>query len=160
MDAGDVNVIDGVAFTTWRNVAINVWGAGPSVQRLRALRTAFRALKERYPRTATITVLDADGLPSLTPEEREEAAAMARDTAGTTIAVAHVLEASGFSAAARRMVLSGVMLLSRPRYPHKTFDSAAGAARWIAEQIAPPAERVAATMALTDRIEAARARLR
>ncbi len=159
-EAGDIEVTEGLALGSWRNISINVWRERASVDLLRRLKPFTRKLKARWPSgTATLTVLDGKLPPRLTPEERAEAASMAAEFDGTTLAVAHVLESGGFRGAATRMVLSGVLTLSRPKYAHAAFGDLAEAADWIVDKAVPPAERAGAAEALVRRVDELRRRL-
>jgi hypothetical protein len=140
MDAGEIEVADGLVLTSWRNVAINVWTGRISVELLRMLRPHIQKLRAKHPDgTATFTVLDGGGeLPRLSPEALAEANSLACEFNGKNLALAYVVELNGFRGAAHRMLLSSVMTLSQPRYPYRTFDSIAAAASWISEKVVEP----------------------
>jgi hypothetical protein len=141
MSGGEIIVLDGLTISTWRNLAVNQWHGRVTVELLRALRPPIRALKARHPRgTATLTILDSEHLSRLGPAERREAALLAGEFDGTTLAVAHVVLGTGFRAAGVRMALTSVQLLARRDYQQRTFAAIDEAALWLAPRLDPTAD--------------------
>jgi hypothetical protein len=160
VDASDIIVLDGLAMTSWRNVFISVWRGRSSVALLQALREESTRYKQRFPAgNSSITVLENVAAMKLTPEERAEANALATWGEGTTLSVAHVVLGSSFGVAAARMVLAGMMKLSRRRYPNKTFEAIAPAVTWTLGHALPAVEHADAQPHIERTIAAARARL-
>jgi hypothetical protein len=126
---------DGFCVHYWKNVLVNVWHQQGTLPRLIEMRRVMQALADEYPNgIAELTVLRSTILAQPLPQrERDETNAMAKHFARHTVAQAFVVEGEGFRAATTRMVISGVILFSRPGYPYKTFAEAAPAARWLCE---------------------------
>ena len=156
MDEAEIVVQEGLVLTQWRNVFINVWTGDVTVDRLRAMRPMRLDMRRRFPQgTTTITVLDTS-LHQLAQDVRAEAAALAREFDSTTLGIAHVMEGSGFGAAARRMILGGILTLSGGRATSKMFESVIEAARWSAERIGETNDLQRVVAAIAAHVEAAR----
>jgi hypothetical protein len=134
MERGQVLVSDdGLALAAWRNVFVNVWRLEATLARLELVRREQRRLIERFPDgVANLTVIEPRVFSKpIGSTEREQAAAIAKEMAPHTRAMAYVVEGTGFRTATARMVLAGVNMVSRAAYPMKVFDTVTDGARWV-----------------------------
>lgn len=78
--------------------------------------------------------------PTSAPHEAEAKAAVAammrNDRGGRLVGSALVFEGQGFGAATVRFMATGLAMLARPAYPHRTFSSPADGARFLCEKLA------------------------
>lgn len=120
------------AFGTWHHMLIVVWKRETKIQTLRSIESCVRALaKERGTEIGLLTIVE-DGAPLPTPEARRVTADVLR---GAPIKLsAMVFEGHGFRAAAVRGVITGIGLIAKTPYPHRTFATVDEAAAWIEKE--------------------------
>ncbi len=107
------------------------------------------ALKARHARFAMIgTAEDAAKPPG--SEVRQRIVAMLRAYAGSLVAVAFLIEGTGFRSSLLRGITTGLTAMSRDVVPYHVASTGAGASRWVTDQLrglrvrdVPPAELLA-----------------
>jgi hypothetical protein len=119
-------------FGTWNHLVIVVWKHETTVSALRGSGALVRALaKERGFPVGLLTIVE-DGAPLPSTEARKVAAEVLH---GVPIKLsAMVFEGQGFRAASVRGVITGIGLLARTPYPHRTFATVKDAAIWIEKE--------------------------
>jgi hypothetical protein len=107
------------------------------MERLQMVRRQQLRLLGRFPGgIASLTVIEQRVfLDPIGAKERAEAAAIAKEMAPHTRAIAYVVEGSGFRTVTTRMILTGVNMVARPEHPVKVFDNPVAGAEWIATQL-------------------------
>ena len=120
------------AFGTWQHLVIVVWKQQTTVQALRSVGAlTFALAKDSGHKIGLLSIVE-DGAPLPTAEVRKVTADVLR---GVPIKLsAMVFEGHGFRAAAVRGVITGIGLLARTPYPHRTFAMVEDAAVWIEEE--------------------------
>jgi hypothetical protein len=127
-----VELRGGVASGLWRRVQIQSWSGVPSVDALRVAFQATQRLLARYGDGAVSLLSVASGalgLPSA--EARQLSGELMVKLSGRQIASATVVEGTGFTASAARAAVTGILLFSRTRTPHKIFSAVDAAAAWL-----------------------------
>ena len=148
----------GFAISTYQNHVITVWRKPATVDALRELRDVERRLLKANPQGISgITVMEPSSFDRVMgAAEREEASSIAKEFADRTLAGTYVFEGEGFRAAMARAVVSGILLVSRARYPNKVFATVQEGLTWLRSTLGPPVDDVA----LAERIAETRARIR
>ncbi len=118
---------------TWGPVFITLWKKEARVDAARAIQFALRDFAASTPtgRVACLTVIEAKAeLPS--KDARIAVANLLRFNAESIVCSLNVMEGEGFRAAAVRGVVTGISLVARQPFPHRTSASVALAASWVA----------------------------
>ncbi len=109
--------------------------AEPSRQYLDCMLPVHRKLQAIYPRgSALIVVIDPEAKPP-SQEAREELNQTLRSLAGVVVVGTHVVEGTGFRAAAKRSALSLVNLLTRLPFPMKVLGTLDEAVPWVLAEL-------------------------
>lgn len=129
---------DGVLLATWRNVLLNVGKGNPSKEFIDQVLQHAEDLLSVYPDGIVLMLLiyDGGGVPG--GKGRGRATQMLREIGPRLQALAAVIEGAGFWASAARSILTGLALMSRSRFPLRTFSEMNEAARWLVKYIQPP----------------------
>jgi hypothetical protein len=148
----------GFAISTYQNHVITVWRQPATLEALRELREVERRLLRINPKGVSgITVMEPSSFDRMMgAAEREEASSMAKEFNDRTLAGTYIFEGEGFRAAMARAVVSGILLVSRARYPHKVFPSVEDGLSWLGSKLGTPFD--GAELAL--RIAETRAKIR
>lgn len=111
-----------------------LWSQKPSPQTFEVQRARLVETVASAPRTAFLCVVGADTEP---PDQaiREASAQMISSHLGKLVAVACVVEGTGFRSAITRTVLSGMLLLLRSAPPMRVFDDTASAVPWLSSAL-------------------------
>jgi hypothetical protein len=116
---------------SFKNVFVTVWWAPATVEQVQRLPAQQEPLGRGYPRGyAALAILDA-GAGRVSAEVRAIAEKRLRQQPPNLVAVAQVIEGTGFGAAAVRSVASALTLLSRSGVHTRTFDALDPAAYWL-----------------------------
>lgn len=128
--SGELFVQDnGLAIATCGPVFVNLFYAPPTVQRLDELVKYQRALVERVPRHAVLSLVDPGVGREMGDDARRYARGLNDEMAPYTMGHCFVVLGSGFFAAMARSVIAGIQLLSRTKAPWRvTSDPVAGVA--------------------------------
>jgi hypothetical protein len=78
-----------------------------------------------------VVVLVEEGVPVPDGSARDELVRSMKLPASATEGVAFCILGSGFGAATRRAVITGLQLVSRPPYPVRIFESLDSAGEWV-----------------------------
>jgi hypothetical protein len=119
----------------WQNVLVLAFRSAPSVEQLRALEGIQRDVAARFPHGyVSLAVLPGLSRP-LDAEVRDSALALTASSPPELRAVAMVIDGRGFLAATTRSLATGIVLLTRPRWPVKIFPGVEPAAAWLASWV-------------------------
>lgn len=133
---------------TWRNVLLNVGKGNPSEEFMAQVQQHAEDLLSQYPDGIAMMLLvyDGGGVPG--GQGRGRATQMLREIGPRLQALAAVIEGAGFWASAARSVLTGLALMSRTRFPLRSFAGTNEAARWLVKHIRPavPLEELLAAL--------------
>ena len=118
-------------FGRWGRVAFVVWRSKTQPDGVRAGERWFESVVEAVGGPILLlTVLEEKvKLPDL--EARVELARFLGSAEGKIERSAVVFEGEGFRATSIRAVVSGVLIFSRPSYPHRVFSTVGAAARFL-----------------------------
>jgi hypothetical protein len=120
------------AFGTWHHLVIVVWKRETTVRALMSIGALVRALaKERGTQVGLLSIVE-DGAPLPSAEARKVTAEQLHGAPINLSAMA--FEGQGFRAAAVRGAITGIGLLARTPYPHRTFGTVKDAAVWIEKE--------------------------
>jgi hypothetical protein len=132
--SGNVIVLaedEGFVLGAYRSVFINIWRGVATMERLRRTLRESEGLARKFPDGyGTLAILGAAHV-AMPPEVRAFAEQLSRNPPASLKAIAHVIEGSGFGAAATRSLAAGMMLLNRAGSPIKIFDRPEAAAIWL-----------------------------
>jgi hypothetical protein len=146
-----------VVAASWRDVFFIVWQGAAGVDVLRTVvaheLSYVRRLRGR--KLAVMTVIPSTTLQLPDAATREVMDGARRELNPVTKAYAIVLPTTGFTTAAIRAMVGGMMLLQRPTYPAKVLEGLQAAFAWMAPLLDPdsgqaltPADLAAAYAAL------------
>jgi hypothetical protein len=136
----------------WRNVLVVAIRALPEADQLHRIHEIQRDVAARFPRGfAALAILPVLSPRPLSKEMREAAELVTGDAPPELLAVAEVIEGRGFVAAAIRSIATGLILVTRPRWPMRIFASVEPAAAWVSAWVEGEG-RPTATRRLTEAI--------
>jgi hypothetical protein len=117
---------------TWGPVYLTVWKKEVRVDAARAIQFALRDFAASTPggRVACLTVIE-EGAPLPSADARTALANMFRFWTDDLICSGVAMMGTGFRAAAVRGVATGLSLIARQPFPHRTWASIPLAASWI-----------------------------
>ncbi|HWL86011.1 MAG TPA: hypothetical protein VNO21_09425 [Polyangiaceae bacterium] len=107
------------------------WDALPTAGQAHKAGEALAALGRAENRVLVVVILGA-GVPPPDADVRKIVAAQVSHLAGRIAGIANVVEGEGFRGAAARAMLTGMALVMRPAYPHKTVATVEDAAVFLA----------------------------
>jgi hypothetical protein len=128
---------NGVALGICEDTLVIYYAKAPTLESVRTIDNATKhPAVARLNRVFALVVIDAI---SRAPETEVRAAMhrSIRSQASRTVALAYAILGSGFSNAAARAVVSGILLLVRPPYPIKVFPTLPAASQWLLSQGEP-----------------------
>lgn len=122
---------NGVALGICEDTLVIYYAQAPTLEAVRTIDTATKhPAVARLNRALALVVIDAV---SRAPET-DVRAAMRRTIQAQearTVALAYAILGTGFSNAAARAVVSGMLLLVRPKYPTRVFPTVSAASQWL-----------------------------
>jgi hypothetical protein len=125
---------NGVALGLCEDTLVIYYAQAPTLESVRTINDATKhPAVVRLNRALALIVIDAV---SRAPEA-EVRAAMQRSIQvqeARTLALAYAILGTGFSNAAARAVVSGMLLFARPKYPTKVFPTVSAASHWLLSQ--------------------------
>jgi hypothetical protein len=120
----------------WRSVVIARWKRVPEVGDIRRMRELLRsALTKQRAAFAAINFVEARDATSFGDDVRAEVAATQREFEPQQVALATVIEGTGFFSSTVRSVAIGVALLARTRFSQRVFESGEAASEWVASKL-------------------------
>lgn len=122
---------------SWHNVMLLSFSSTALTTNLIDGERVSYKLLEKYPRYATISVVDSNSRVPDADMRRLSSESLTR-TARHQVGMATVLEGDGFWLAASRSALAGLLLVVKSPLPHKVFATAAEAAAWMVPQLGVP----------------------
>ncbi|MCA9707654.1 MAG: hypothetical protein KDK70_17525 [Myxococcales bacterium] len=132
---------DGVLVASWRNVVLNVGKGSPSADHIDTVRRLVDDLLSKYPDGIGMMLMVYNA--SLFPhaDGRNRTNELFREVGPRLQGVAAVVEGTGFWASAVRSVITGFTLVSRTKFPLKTFGSVDDASAWLVPLLVPAVTR-------------------
>lgn len=127
--------IAGIAIAAaYRNVEIIAWHRTATLEVVERLLPATQQIARRHPQgfSAFHIVSRTAGVP--TRDARERLITIGKQFTSQTIAVAVVLDHTGFAASALRSLVTTMTLLIRPRHATAVYRNIGEAAQWLATQ--------------------------
>jgi hypothetical protein len=123
----------GFASGAFGPLAISIWDAPPRIEDARVAADLLATLARREPRMLVMAVLGPDTPP---PESavRDTLAKKLAEIGDKVRCVANVVEGQGFRAATMRAVLTGMVLVIRPKYPQMACATIMEGSHFVAEQ--------------------------
>ena len=115
---------------THRNLLVMVWHGQPAEAMLKRLEALVRGPLEQQDSVLTLTVIEQSAAPP-SADIRKAIARLMDSKANRIRASALVFEGNGFRASTVRSVATGLSLLARRPYPHRTFATVKEAAMWL-----------------------------
>jgi hypothetical protein len=144
----------------WRNLMIAYFAGSSNALRMRAFRSTQRELSKQEDPVGCLIVQDLKtaGHFDLSEEMRLEVRAAITAYNDRDLAVAVAIDGEGLLAAASRSLVSGLILLARPKYPMKIFGTRALAAAWLLPKMrgGRPSTTITELLETTDTVAAAR----
>src|SRR5689334_770886 len=105
MSSIDTRIIeqnDAVVVALWSNVFLTLWRANATVEQLRRIGDHSRSIDQSFPDGfCALAVISGSGF-SMTPDVRAEAEILSKNPGQNMKAIAQVITATGFAAAATR----------------------------------------------------------
>ena len=135
------------SFGVYRNVMIAYYREQANALRMRGFRATQRDLSKQRDPVGCIIVSDLSQKTrfDLTDETRKEIGEAITAYNDRDLSVAMVVEFEGMLGTALRTLLSGIVLMARPKYPMKLFSARDEGTRWMAERLrahpTPPTQR-------------------
>src|SRR5262249_6914609 len=119
-----------------RNLALAVWRDAPTLDVMREVARAGRALAKQHPTGSGLVNLFVSGTPRFTADVRAEALKLARDCTLFSLGIARVFLISGLAAVAVRAFLNTATLVAgRSQRPVQAFTNLEEAAVWLAPKL-------------------------
>ncbi|MDP3278405.1 MAG: hypothetical protein Q8Q09_24665 [Deltaproteobacteria bacterium] len=132
-----VFVDDRTAFGVWRNFLVARWRAGGvNSAQLRGFREAQRRVALQSDPVACFQLIDASKTSKLdlTEEDRKNIGTLLTAYNHRQLTVGITLRGEGLVASASRAMVSGIILISRLKYPIKIFDDVDTCGKWVLER--------------------------
>lgn len=120
----------------WRSVLFFVWHATTRGEDVAAVRPPFDRWVDRVGTAGVVFTVVERGVDVPTGDARQGLNDLRARGRGAVVAMASVVEAEGFEAAALRSVSTGVSIATGAAFPHRSFSSTADASAWIETQTA------------------------
>jgi hypothetical protein len=118
-----------------KNLVIGVWRETPTVDQLRMVEDASRAIaKQRNEAIAYINAI-LEGSGRFPPEVRAEVARLARDTTLPRVGVAHLILLSGWQGPAARAFVRAAIAIARAPAPNRVFRDIRACADWMSKRL-------------------------
>ncbi|MFO0563070.1 MAG: hypothetical protein U0269_33925 [Polyangiales bacterium] len=151
---------DGAALSIWRNVMISYYREQATEERMRHFRATQRELAKQPDPVGCMIVssLHSRAKMELTEATRAAIVDAIKAYEHRDLAVAVVIEARGFLGTTVRALVSGLILLARPKYPMKIFGTLEEGAPWLIEKMRGGRTGTTAS-ALIEAVEATGARV-
>jgi hypothetical protein len=119
-----------------RNLALAVWRDTPTIEVLREVTRAGRALAKQQPNGSGLVNLFVSGTPRFSEEVRAEVVKIARDPTLYPLGIARVFLLPGLAGVAVRAFLNTVTLVAGPSSrPLRAFTTLEEAAAWLAPKL-------------------------
>jgi len=125
---------NGVALGICEDALVLYYAQAPTLESVRIIDIAIKhPAVARLKQVHALVVIDAV---SRAPEADVRAAMQRsiRSQESRTVALAYAILGTGFTNAAARAVVSGMLLLRRPQYPAKVFPTVSAASQWLLSQ--------------------------
>lgn len=129
---------DGLVLVRWRNVVLLGMTTSPTsdiVQRMSSEVNRMRTDGERGTALVHLVMPMQRKPPPPDPETRQAYVHMMRDENTPIRGSAVILPDTGFTSALARSVITGLMLVARPRYPTKVFQVEREGCQWLAQML-------------------------
>lgn len=118
------------AIGSWRNVLLVVWRVHTTVEAVLQAHAALARLKREYPQGVCIFQVAETTAKAPDADARAALAKMLAAPDGVVISSSVVYAGTGFFLAAVRALVTGLTMLSRPKFPHLVFATKEEAADW------------------------------
>jgi hypothetical protein len=125
---------------TYRHLAIIIWKVNTTLEGVRALREAARALAGAHPAGIGLLTLVEEGAPAPSGPARASMAQAAQTLGDVVRASAVTFEGDGLRASLVRAVVSGVNLVAKQPFPHQVFATVQAASQWLGPRLGPAIE--------------------
>jgi hypothetical protein len=128
---------EGCAFSTWRNVMIAYFRESATVERMRGFRQTQRELSKQADPVGCVIVSALHGSAKMEISEDTRSAIVDAIKAyeDRDLCVSVVIEVRGFLGTTVRALVSGLILVARPKYPMKIFGEQEDGARWLFDKM-------------------------
>jgi len=131
-----------VRFIASRNLALAVWRDTPTIEVLREVTRAGRALAKQHPDGSGLLNLFVSGTPRFSDDVRAEVLKIARDATLYPLGIARVFLLSGLAGVAVRAFLNTATLVAGPSSrPLRAFTTLEEAAAWLAPKLEVAGQR-------------------
>jgi hypothetical protein len=128
---------DEVVAALWSNVFLMVWQGVASAEQLRRIGAHQRTVDNNFPDGFCVLAIISGSSLIMPPDVRAEAEILSRSPGKNLKAIAQVITATGFAAAATRAIASGLALLRKSTVPSKFFGDIPSAARFLMPYVTP-----------------------
>jgi len=119
-----------------RNLALAIWRDAPTIEVLREVSRAGRALAKQQPNGSGLVNLLVSGTPRFSEDVRAEVVKIARDATLYPLGIARVFLVPGLAGVAVRAFLNTVTLVAGPSSrPLRAFTTLEDAAAWLAPKL-------------------------
>jgi hypothetical protein len=115
----------------WEHFYMDIWRVNTTAVGLNALLQGFHDFRSNFPEGVGLITIVEPGAPLPSAEVRQGAARVLTEVAPYVRYSAVVFEGTGFRAAAVRGVVTSMIMLGRPSYPHRVFGSVTEACNWF-----------------------------
>ncbi len=128
---------EGCAFSIWRNVMIAYFRQPANEQRMRGFRATQRELSRQQDPVGCVIVsgLASSSKTDLSEETRRAIIDAIKAYEDRALTVSVVIEVRGFVGTTVRALVSGLILLARPKYPMKIFATHEESVLWMLEKL-------------------------
>jgi hypothetical protein len=127
----------GVWVATWSNVCISLVRDQLSIADVRMVRRVYETLAAEQPAGFVAIIVAPQGVGMPADDARQAITDVMKGLEHRIAAMAGILEASGFKAAALRTAMATMALLSRATYPRKIFASIDEAVPFVGAYVTP-----------------------
>ena len=129
-----VHETEGLAVAHWRNIAIHLWTASPSIAMVTKLDELSPAFVSAHPRGHSSVHIIAQGTPLPQGDVRHALRSLTTKYAKNIACVCHIVEGAGFWASALQSFLTGFHFALREPFELHICATLETAARWLPEQ--------------------------
>ncbi|HWL87333.1 MAG TPA: hypothetical protein VNO21_16125 [Polyangiaceae bacterium] len=121
----------------WNQFYIDIWRVHTTLAGIRTLGRCFDDFRRSFPEGVGLVTIVEPGAPLPPTEARQALGQLLAEAAGSIRYSAVVYEGGGFRASAVRGVVSSLILLARPPFPHRVFATTTEACAWFQRSFGP-----------------------
>ena len=121
----------------WNQFYIIIWRVHTTMAGIRILARTFEDFRASFPDGVGLITIVEPGAPLPPTEARQALGQLLGEASGSIRYSAVVYEGGGFRASAVRGVVSSLILLARPPFPHRVFATTTEACAWFQRSFGP-----------------------